>query len=84
MCKNIYLTDMLDLDSDNGNQGRNAGAEDTWVNTTGESDDKGRSWEECNKMPTSWHFTSPNLAAVSNHQTFQWLGITVAVTAENY
>ena len=30
------------MDSDNGN-GRNAIAEDTWVNTTGESDDKGRS-----------------------------------------
>ena len=42
MCEK-YLTDMLELDSDHGKLARNAGAEDTWVNTTGESDDKGRS-----------------------------------------
>ena len=34
---------MLDLDSNYGKLARNAIAEDTWVNTTGESDDKGRS-----------------------------------------
>ena len=36
MCKNILI--MV-----NSKLARNAGAEDTWVNTTGESDDKGRS-----------------------------------------
>ena len=34
---------MLEMDSNYGKLARNAGAEDTWVNTTGESDDKGRS-----------------------------------------
>ena len=34
---------MLELNYNYGKLARNAGAEDTWVNTTGESDDKGRS-----------------------------------------